>query len=206
MRHAALAAAQLQGAEAALGHIFESPWAFVRAAGLFIVVAFIAGGYSLISAWQIWNTAPVSVRTSLIINTAMFPAAVGGFALSICVALAIARRSYRRAVRPLLFARAPLQPGLPARCRACGGPLPDGRDAFVMCRYCNTQSLVTPELERDRVQLLQGEQRFYTDRAHRVVAATTSLPNTQRILLVSCLLIYGLMIGLAALSNALLPS
>lgn len=206
VRQAATAAAQIRGVESALGHIFESPWAFFRAAGAFMVFGVMITVFSIVTSWDMVANAPASVRPTLIVNAAMGPVAIGGLALSICVALAISRRSYRRAVRPLLFARAPQQPGLPARCRACGGPLPEGKDAFVSCRFCSTQNLVTGELEKNRNQLLETEQRFYVDRAHKVLAATTrSLPNTQRIFIIACAFVYLSLFGMAALANAFLP-
>jgi hypothetical protein len=207
VRQAAQAAAQMRGTESALAHIFESRWAFFRAAGTFMVFAVVLGLYSLVSTWDLVAGAPSEVRPTIILNSAMGPVAVGGFALAICLALAISRRAYRKNVRPLLFARAPQQPGWPARCRACGGPLPDSRDAFVGCRHCHTQNLVTRELEGNRTELLQQEHGFYTDRANRVVAATTrALPNPQNVFVLAAVFVYALLLGLGVLANALLPN
>jgi hypothetical protein len=179
----------------------------LRAAGAFLGFALLTTIWAVVSSWELVDNAPPEVRPTLLVNAALGPVAIGGVALSICLALAIARRSYRLAVRPLLFARAPTAPGAPVRCRACGGPLPDRRDALVQCAYCNTQNLVTEELLQNRTELLQQEHRFYQDRGNRILAATTrKLPNTQRVFVVSCLLVYGVIIALGALANALLPS
>jgi hypothetical protein len=206
VRQAAQAAAQMRGTESALAHIFESRWAFVRAAGTFMGFAVLLALYALVSTWDLIAQAPSEFRATILLNSAMGPIAIGGFAIAICVALAISRSASRKNVRPLLFARAARQPGLPARCRACGGPLADRRDAFVACVFCHTQNLVTPELERDRSELLQREHSFYTDRSHRVVAATTrGLPNTQNVLVNAAVFGYALLIGVGVLANALFP-
>lgn len=207
LRLAANAVAQVQGTEVALSHVFESRWAFVRAAGMFLFLAVAMTVYVVVTSWQLIETAPAEVRATLLIKSAMAPTMIGGFGVAVSVALAVARRSYRRSVRPLMFARAPQQPGLPARCRACGGQLPDRRDPFVMCAYCNTHNLVTKEVEAHRNELLQREHQFYQNRASNVLSAvTTSAPNTRAILITACVLVYALVIGMAYLGNALLPS
>lgn len=207
VRQAAVSVAQLEGTERALGHIYESRWAFVRVAGPFAVAAVFFLVQAVISSWDGIANAPPNLRPMLIVNAAFGPIMIGGLAVSLCLALAIARRGYRRNVRPLLFARAPQQPGLPARCRACGAPLHDpnahhdtraDRGAIDACRYCGTQNLVTAELERDRSRLLEQERRFHANRGHQIIGATArKMPNTQYIFVGSCIAVYLVLMGLA---------
>ena len=136
----------------------------------------------------------------------MGPMFVGGVGLAVCVALFIGRRSYRKRVRQHLYARAPRQEGAPARCRACDGALPDRRDPFIVCEYCHTTNLVTPELQRNRAELLAAEESFYRQRANRAAAATTkSAASMSRVMVVSIVLVYAAMFGMGYLANALLP-
>ncbi len=75
----------------------------------------------------------------------------------------------------LARARAPLQAGLPARCRSCGASLPVGpaTTAMVACPYCAASNLLTPELASDRARLLEEETRAYNERAHGVTSRAT---------------------------------
>ena len=131
---------------------------------------------------------------------------VGGIGLAICLALFVGRAHYRRHIRQHLFARPPRQPGHPTRCRACDGDLPDTRDPFVACAYCNTQNLVTPEIQRDRERLLAEELAFYRHRAQGTVAATTrGASRMSRTFAICVVAAYGAMIALAYLGEALLP-
>jgi hypothetical protein len=204
---AAEGVAQLRGLESALGHVFESRAAFLRASGLWFFVALFVAGYALFSAREIIAAAPPGFRATLIVNSLIGPSFVAGVGLAICLALFIGRVSYRRRVRHLLFARAPREPGHPTRCRACDGDLPDRREAFVSCEYCNTQNLVTPEIQRDRERLLAAEVAFYRARAQGALAATTrGSIHMSRIFTISVVAVYGGMIGLAYLAQSLVPS
>jgi hypothetical protein len=205
VRVAAESMQQLQGVESTLGHVFESRWAFLRASGFFLVVASVVLVYALAQAWPMITAAPPGLRPTLVINMLIGPMFVAGIALSICAALLVGRASYRRRVRPLLFARPPRQVGAPCRCRACDAPLPDRRDPLVQCEFCGTQSLVTPEVQRDRERLLLAEQRFYQSRGGQIAAATTrgSL-RMNRVFALAMVLVYGSIIGLAHLGSALL--
>jgi len=203
---AAEGVAQMRGMESALAHVFESRGAFARAAGLWLVIAAAVAAYALATSWTAIGAAPPAFRAGLIATALLGPIMVAGVGLAICLALFIGRVNYRRRVRHLLFARAPRQPGLPTRCRACDGDLPDRRDAFVACEYCNTQNLVTPEIQRDRERLLADEAGFYRSRAQGALAATTrgSL-HMSRVFTASLVAVYLSIIGLAYLAQSLFP-
>jgi len=83
---------------------------------------------------------------------AALPTAFYGVGVVLLLALFMANTRYRRDVRPHLFARTPRTPGANARCRACMGDLPDERGPFIVCRYCETRSLVTG-FDRSRSRL-----------------------------------------------------
>lgn len=198
--------AQLRGMESALGHIFESRGAFVRAAGPWLVLAPAILVYSLVSSWPHIEKAPPEFRAGLIANALLGPMFVAGVLFAIVFALAAGRFHYRRTVRPLLFARRPRAPGLPVRCRACGGDLPDQRGPFIACAFCATHNLVTPEVQRHDARLLEEEERFHREHAHRVVAqASRGAVHMSRFLVIGVAIAYAGMIGLAYLASALLP-
>jgi hypothetical protein len=94
------------------------------------------------------------------------PAYVSGMILGMLLGLFATRWHYARALRPHYLARAPMQAGLPTRCRRCGGNLPPAAGAFTTCPHCRAQNLVTPEIASHRVELLQREAAEYTARAH----------------------------------------
>jgi len=49
----------------------------------------------------------------------------------------------------------PLEPGGPARCRLCGGPLPD-RGVVRRCEYCNTDSIASEKILGRYAESLAG--------------------------------------------------
>jgi hypothetical protein len=203
---AAEGALQLRGLEAALGHVFESRAAFLRAAGLWFFLALAVSAYALFSARDIIAAAPPAYRAGLLVNSLMGAIFVAGVGLAICLALLVGRLNYRRHVRRFLFARPPRHPGHPTRCRACDGDLPDHRDPFVTCPYCTTQNLVTPEIQRDRERLLASEIAYYRARAHGAVAATTRTSiHMSRTFTISVAAAYAAMIGAAYVAQTLLP-
>ena len=198
--------ARLAGLESALSHIFESRAAFFRAAGPFLGLFVLSIGYGVMNGWQYLPAAPAGVRASIFIGTLYGPLMIGGVGIAVWAALWVGRRNYRRRVRSHLFARAPREGGQPARCRACDGALPDRRDAFVRCAFCSTENLVTPELQDNRQELLSRESQFYSDRANRAVAdASAGGVHMDRIFWASLVVVYGAVIGLGYLSQALLP-
>jgi uncharacterized Zn finger protein (UPF0148 family) len=204
---AANGVAQLRGMESALGTIFESRGAFVRAAGPWLVLAPLILAYSLFSAWPHIEKAPPEFRAGLIANALLGPMFIAGILFAIFFAMTIGRFHYRRKVRPLMYARSPRAPGLPVRCRACGGDLPDRRGPFIVCDFCRTHNLVTPEVQKHDARLLDEEQRFHRDRANKLVAQTARASvHMSRFLVIGIIVAYAGMIGLAYLASALLPS
>lgn len=118
---------------------------------------------------------PASAREE-ILASATFPAISIGVFIGAAIAYVLALSKYKRAIEPTLRARAPMQPGMAARCRACGASLPMvlATSAFLPCAHCAADNLVTAELARDRVRLLDEESRAYSERAAGVHARTTS--------------------------------
>jgi hypothetical protein len=76
-------------------------------------------------------------------------------------------RCFRRLVQPLLHARPPVQQGLQARCRACGGDLPMIRAFEVTCGFCNTKNLLGQTMSVDISQLLAAERMEYQQRTNK---------------------------------------
>jgi len=72
-------------------------------------------------------------------------------------------RYYRRVLRPQILARVPPAPGLPARCRVCGGSLNAG-DGIVECQWCRFTNFVGDDLARRRDELLAREVEEYRER------------------------------------------
>lgn len=97
-------------------------------------------------SWATWQAAPGSVRAGLITSALFTPALVMAVPISIVVARVVGRLRYRRILRPYLLARAPRLGAKAARCRVCGGDLPQSPDRFVSCKFCRSESVVGPEL------------------------------------------------------------
>jgi hypothetical protein len=76
--------------------------------------------------------------------------------------------AYRTAVKPLLRAKPPMAPGVPLRCRSCGGDLPSVRAPHVVCGYCAADNLLDAQVTQRASQLLQQEIAAYQARAHDV--------------------------------------
>jgi DNA-directed RNA polymerase subunit RPC12/RpoP len=198
--------ANVEGMEGALSEIFESRGAFWRASGLYVAAAVLITGYSLWQVQPVIAKAPPGFALGLTLNALMGGMWIGGFALALLAAFAVGRRQYRKHVRTQLFARLPHQPGAPARCRACGGDLPDRREPFVQCAYCSTRSLVTPELASNRQMLLERERAFYAERAGHALGGMrgTSL-KMSRTLIICGVATYAAVIGVAYLAAASFP-
>ncbi|MCL2777831.1 MAG: hypothetical protein FWD73_07490 [Polyangiaceae bacterium] len=144
----------------------------------------VIGGvvYSTIEEIQKATTAtniPESVRKELLSTTMQQSPIVIGILFGIVIGYILALRNYKKAVVPTLRARAPMQPGMPARCHSCGASLPADptKGAFVQCAHCTAQNLISGDLVRDRVRLLDEETRAYSARGAgvqtRVSQATT---------------------------------
>jgi DNA-directed RNA polymerase subunit RPC12/RpoP len=198
--------ANVEGMESALSEIFESRAGFWRVAGIYVVAGVMITAYSLWQVQPMIAKAPPGFALGLTLNALMGGLWLGGLSLSLLISMLVGRRVYRRSVRSQLFARLPHLPGAPARCRACGGDLPDRRDAFVPCGYCNTRSLVTPELQANRQLLLERERAFYAERSGHAIGGMrgTSL-KISRVLMLCGVLTYAAIIGVAYLASSSFP-
>jgi hypothetical protein len=202
----AASVAQLEGLSAALASIFEDRGAFLRVTSPWLVVAVLVTVWQLLGSWSAIDKAPSNLKLPLMLYAAMGTLWISGICLAFVVALAVGRSRYRRAVRPLLMARPPRRPGAPSRCRACGGDLPDDRGPLIRCRFCRTHSLVTPELQSNREQLLRDEEAAYRSQAAKVSSTTArSSVNMSRILVIAVVITYLAVIGLAKVASALIP-
>jgi hypothetical protein len=203
---AAGSVAQLEGLSAALASIFEDRRAFVRVAAPWLVIAVLITAYQIAGSWAAISRAPENMRVSLMLYALMGTLFTSGIALSLMLALFVGRIHFRRSVRPLLIGRPPREPGKPARCRGCGGDLPDERGPLIRCRFCRTHSLVTPELQRDRSQLLEKEETAYRQKAIKASRGQQKAsPAMTRIMIVAIVICYLSMFGVAKLATALLP-
>jgi len=75
------------------------------------------------------------------------------------------RRVFSQQMRPLLRARPPLSAGLAARCRNCGGDLPNVRAAEVVCNYCGASNLLDATLTANAAALLAAEAEAFAQHA-----------------------------------------
>lgn len=174
--------------------------------GIYLVIGTLILVFTAVQAYPILSSVPPEYLPGMIVTSLSGGLFVFGLAAAFAIALAIGRISYRRNVRPQLLARAPKIAGAPARCRGCGGELPDDKGPLIRCRYCSTPNLVTPELQRDRERLLAAETESYRARARGAIAATsTAGVHMTRTLIIAVVAVYAGMIGLAALGNALFP-
>ncbi len=95
-------------------------------------------------------------------------AAFGAIPLAVSVGMLVGwlgmRSTFARLLKPLLRARPPQHPGLPARCRNCGGDLPPVRAPEVTCGFCSASNLLDDSLTRDASALLAAEAAEYERR------------------------------------------
>ncbi len=130
--------------------------------GLCVLVSTLGGAASgIVSALTVPDMAK-ETRMELWESALGYPAISLGLLIGVTVGYAKAVTRYDRAVAPTLRARAPVQPGMPARCRTCGAMLATGATSgLVACLHCGATNLLTEELVRDRVRLLEDETRTY---------------------------------------------
>jgi hypothetical protein len=203
---AASRVAQLAASEAALAHIFERRGAFLSVMGPWPVLALVVVGYGVLSTSSMLASLPASVpdnvRLEAVIASAYGPAFVLGIAVSLPVALLVGRISYARKVRPLLAARPPRYAGAPMRCRACGGDLVPTPDAFVRCRFCQTQNVIAAELAQDATRRLDEELAAYRAQATGTLAGTSrAATHMTRTFAVCLALIWGGIVVLGVLAK-----
>ena len=98
--------------------------------GMFVAPYLFAAVIAVVSV----ATVPRTMYTLLPIGV------IGGAACATYVAFRMSRARLRATLTPLIRAF-PGPPGRPARCRRCGGELPQGASAFVACAYCDAPNL-----------------------------------------------------------------
>jgi hypothetical protein len=147
-------------------------WMYAGIGALVIGVS-LNGAIAQIRSAIALTSIPASARAE-ILASATFPALTIGVFLGAAAGYVLALVKYKKAIEPTLRARAPMQPGLPARCRSCGASLPMGptTSALVPCVHCAANNLITAELARDRARLLDEEARSYNERARGVLTRT----------------------------------
>ncbi len=148
---------QVQQARAAV----EAPLAMVETVRKHWLIALVP--LVIMSAAQ-WIQA-LSAPAEMPLETLAFTAIVGSLGLGMIGGYFGMMRSYRALIVPRLCARPPLQPGLSARCRTCGGDLPGVRDAEVNCSYCGTRNLPNSSLSASVDQLLLAERQEFLQRS-----------------------------------------
>jgi hypothetical protein len=163
-RHLRLRLLQVQRARETL----EAPLKTYQAVKSSFVMA--SGFAAVFGAWQLSNLftnmeAAERLRQAGFEGTyiqSIILAALGpAFAVGMIAGYLGMSRVFKRAVRPMLLARAPRAVGLAARCRSCGGELPQVRAPQVTCRYCSAMNLLGDTLTQDTSQLLQKEAEHY---------------------------------------------
>ena len=119
-----------------------------------------------------------------LISVVMMVAVMGGSLAGIV--------SYRRELRPALLAFPPSVEGAPLRCRVCGGDLPSAPSgAFVKCRYCAAQNLVSADVAQRRAEDLQRELDAHQAQARARMVRYTWMGTVGGGLLVAILLVLG---------------
>ncbi len=183
-------AAHVRGVDAALAGVFEDPMAFVRVAGLYVAVASLVVGASLVNLalGVLPNVGHLGLAdlAAMILGQAMAPLFLLAMALSLGTALLAGRIHYRRALRPLLLARPPPQAGAPFACRACGGELPPSRSASTVCVYCRATNLVPAALHGRLAAELAHEAEEAQRRVRQANVATMTIAGTMQRTLLGC--------------------
>lgn len=140
---------------------------FWRAQTLPVVVGMmvLVGLTSLMSVAHVFEL-PQAIWPSALASALIMPAAAIGIFAGITLGFLWSMREFIAEVQPALEARAPMAPGSPMRCRACGGDLPAGGSAgFVRCGFCAADNVVTPAIAREREARLDVELRDRQARA-----------------------------------------
>lgn len=111
-----------------------------------------------------------SARLQTLTGVCVIPLLGFGLAVGMFVGWTLAMRRYRALVTPERWARAPLAPGAPARCRCCGAGLPEQWGAMVECGFCRTHNLLDRAVIDQREALLLSETAQHQARAAGVIA------------------------------------
>ncbi len=184
LAHLRSAQAAEEGPALAFAHMMQTLRGQI---GVYAIVGVVVVGGGTSSAVTQVNTAlalrdiPLSAREDLL-SSVTFSAISVGVILGAATGYLLALVEYKKAIAPRLRAHAPLHPGLPARCRSCGAPLPmgPGLAAIVPCMPCGAHNLLTAELASDRARLLEEETRSYHQRASGVLTRATRASATLR--------------------------
>ena len=199
---------QVRGVDATLATIFENRAAFWRVSGLYLVVALIVtviGSVQFVSLPNL-ETIPFELLIELLLNQAIGPLIFAGVGLSFAVSLAYGRYHYRKAMRPLLLAKPPSQPGARARCRVCGGDLPETRSVDVRCGYCHSINLIPKALHQGQAEALAREAEALKARIAGTNVQTISLAKRMRRVLIVCVVLsFAVAFTLPAIARSLLP-
>lgn len=199
---------QVRGMDATLAAIFEDRSAFLRVSGVYVVVALLVTTLASVQLVSLPNVAavPNEILLEMLLNQAIGPLILIGIGLSFAVALGYGRYHYRKSMRPLLLAKPPSQPGARARCRVCGGDLPEARSVDVRCGYCQSVNLIPKALQQGQADALAREAEALKARIAGANVQTISLAKRMRRVLIACVVL-SVVGGLAlpAIGRAVLP-
>ncbi|MGC4069415.1 MAG: hypothetical protein QM784_33140 [Polyangiaceae bacterium] len=120
--------------------------------------------FAVIGGWQLWQAFSSAGQVPL--QSTAFGLLSGSVVVGVMVGYVGMHRAFRVLVRPLLQARAPLERGLSARCRSCGGELPPARSGRSRCEYCGADNILDAAMARDVDALLLAEQKEYERRVN----------------------------------------
>lgn len=154
-RHLRLRLLQLRRARDLLEAPLKS-FAMIRQSWAFALVIFIPLG-----GWQAWQATQGGVPA----QSAIFALLSASATFGVITGYVGMHRAFSALIRPLLLARPPLEQGLSARCRGCGGELPPVRAPHVECQFCGANNFLDASLARGASELLAAEREAYERRA-----------------------------------------
>jgi hypothetical protein len=199
-------ALQVRGVDATLATIFEDRSAFLRVAGLYLVVALVISASAISQLVSLpAEKIPPAALVEVIAASSTAPVLVLGIALSLALSFAYGRWHYRKLLRPLLLARVPAGEGARARCRVCGGDLPPTRGVDSRCSYCRSVNIIPKALHGAQAQALQAEGDALRAKLAGANVATMSIARRMRFALIGLVaLTFALAFAMPALTRALL--
>jgi len=128
--------------------------------------------FVLVGGWQLWQAFSTAGKVPL--QSTLFGILGGSGVVGVVVGYFGMSRAFRSLVKPLLTARAPLQQGLEARCRSCGGELPPLRKSQVQCGFCGANNFLDAAMAHDFTARLAAEQSEYQRQANSGNASNAS--------------------------------
>jgi hypothetical protein len=120
--------------------------------------------FVVMGGWQLWQA--LSVAGKAPIESTIFGLLGASGVVGVIFGYFGMTRAFRVLVRPMLQARPPAAQGLAARCRSCGGDLPQMRTTQVACSFCGASNFLDAAQAHDVSNLLAREQAEYQRRAH----------------------------------------